>query len=587
VDVTRHLRNWLPVLASLRGYRRADLHIDALAGLVVGIVTIPQAVAYAVMAGLPAQAGLYACVLPMLAYALLTPSREVVVGSAAVPAIMVAATLAAHRDAFGGDVVTLASVLCIEVGLLLFLMRALGLSGFVNLISQPVLGGFINAAVVLIVVSQLDDVLGVRTDGGGSVVEGLVRIVVAAPAANLHVLALAAISFTILYGVRGLVPRLLGRYGVASPGAHPLSRSGPLLAVIATTCMVVLLEWDVRFGVTTVGYVPDGLAVGPLPLAEPALWVRLVPSAAMIALVAYIETFSLAQSLAAARGASIDADQELVALGCANVAAGCVTAFPVAGSLSRSGVNVAAGVRTQASALASAIVIGGTLLLATPLLARLPHAVLAAVVIVSVLPLFEIGAIRELWRIYRGDAATHVATLLGALLFDVETGIAIGVVLSIAVFLRRSALPEVTEVGRLGDTAQFRSVERFAVDTAPRVLLLRVDESLYFGNADHVERRIFEQVLARPACRHVVLVFSPVNYVDTDGLDMLLRVDAWCTARGLALYLADVKTELARRFARAGVPARLHGRIFDSADEAERTLLGEGDAPASAAVPAA
>lgn len=219
-----------------------------------------------------------------------------------------------------------------------------------------------------------------------------------------------------------------------------------------------------------------------------------------------------------------------------------------------------------------AVVIVVTLLLATPLLASLPHAVLAAIVIVSVLPMFDVAQIGELWRIYRGDALTHVATLMGVLLFDVETGIGIGVVLSIAMFLRRSAVPDVTEVGRLGSSTQFRSVRRFDVEVSATTLLLRVDESLYFANVDHIERQVFAQLRARPDCQHLVLVFTPVNYVDVDGLQWLLRLNAFCAEQGLRLHLAGVKMELWRRILGTGLPQALTGEVFESADAAARAL---------------
>ena len=561
---------WLPLLGALRSYRRDDLPHDVTAGLVLGVVTVPQAVAYAYLAGLPPEAGLYASLVPMVVYAVFGSSRQLVVGPVAIAALMVAATLGEHATAHSAGHIDVAAMLALQVGAFLWLLRVARLGAIAGLLSHPVLVGFVNAAAILIVVSQLPSFAGVEAanDAGHGVAwERVVAVVAFLGEVDLASASIGVGSLALLWLVRRYAGSLL-------PGGrsdHPASRTGPLLAAVAATVAVAAFNLPVA----TVGQVPAGLPALAIPAFDAALWLDLAPNAALIALVVYVESFAVGKTLAFRQRQRVDADQELLALGAANVGAALSGAYPVAGSFSRSSVNAAAGGRTQVSGLACAATIVVALLWLTPLFAQLPRAALAAIVIASVWGIADFQSLRRHWRFHRPDAVAHVATLAGVLAFGVEAGLLIGVAVSLALFVRRSRDPHIAVLGRLGDTPHFRNVRRYPADvsTVRNVLAVRVDESLYFANAEQVERRLSE-LASDAALEHVVLVMSAVNFVDASGLEMLQRFAGRLRQRGAALHLCDVKGPLRDQLANAEMAEWLSGRVFRTVDDAVNHLTG-------------
>ncbi|MDE0190180.1 MAG: SulP family inorganic anion transporter, partial [Gammaproteobacteria bacterium] len=465
------LSTYLPIIEVARSYRREDLPHDVVAGVAVGMLTVPQAVAYALLAGLPAQAGLYACLAPMVIHALLSSSRQLIVGPVAIAALMVASTVGQHAAAYSDAYLGITTVLSLQVGVILILLRALQVGGIVNLLSHPVTSGFVNGAAVVIIISQLAPLTGIATtsrldDGAVDRIVLLVRFVTEV---NPTAIALGVGSLLLMAAVRRWGPALVrsgAKVGGDGDVRHALGRTGPVLVTVLGTAVVAGFGLDVG----VVGSVPAGLPELTLPLLDAQLWWDLAPNAVLIALVAFVESYSIGKTLAARQRRRIDSHQELLALGAANIGASLSGAYPVAGSFSRSSVNYASGARTPASALVCAVIIVLTLLWLTPLFANLPHAVLAAVVIVAVYELADFRSVVRDWRFYRGDVLTHFATFAGVLLAGVEAGLLIGVGISVVLFMRGSARPHIAVVGRLGDTPHFRNVKRYEVRTWPHLV---------------------------------------------------------------------------------------------------------------------
>ena len=572
----RNWRSYIPILDVITHYRRSDFSHDLLAGLVVGVITIPQAIAYAFLAGLPPQAGLYACLAPMVIYAILGSSRQLVVGPVAVAALMVAAAVGEYAPLYTDAYLGITTVLCLQAGLFLWLLRVWNMGGVVNLLSHPVIVGFVNAAALLIIISQISAFTGIA---GGTSTNPFDRVLVLLANADALSATTAAIGlgcFVGLWLVRlGAVPVariLLGPFGRTVEDQHPIARLGPLL--VASTAAIVVWGWDLDLlaGVATIGHVPSGLPGFTLPPFNWDLWVDLAPSSAMIAIVAYVESYSIGTMLATRKRTRVNANQELIALGAANIGAAFTGAYPVAGSFSRSSVNYETGARTPVSSLVCAFVIVLTLLFFTPLFTRLPHAALAAIVIASVTSLMDFRSFRTHWRIYPEDSVTQLVTLTTVLLFGVEAGLITGVALSIAFFVRQSSRPHIAIVGRIGDSEHFRSIRRYDVETFQHIAAARVDENLYFANANQVENKLLKVVQRRPSTNHLLLVCSAINMIDISGLEMLYRLNQTLEEMGIKLHLSEVKGPVMDQLEATDFILTMTGSVFFTTDQAMRDL---------------
>ena len=576
--ITKGISQHLPVIGVMRSYRREDLPHDLIAGIVVGMLTVPQAVAYALLAGLPAEVGLYACLAPMVIHALLSSSRQLIVGPVAIAALMVASTVGEHAPAYSDAYLGITTVLSLQVGLILWLLRLLQVGGIVNLLSHPVISGFVNGAAILIIVSQLAPLTGIGETTprlGDGAAAGLVSLAGSLAAVNPAALALGVASLLVMAAFRRwgvgvattLAKKRRARDRSPADADRPRSSSSS-----PQPALVAFLELDVR----VVGSVPAGLPSLTLPVLDAGLWWDLAPNALLIALVAYVESYSVGKTLASRQRQRIDSHQELLALGAANVAAAFSGAYPVAGSFSRSSLNYASGARTPASALICAAVIVGTLLWLTPIFVHLPHAVLAAIVIVAVYELADFRSVLRDRRFYRPDVMTHFATFAGVLFGGVEVGLVVGVAVSLVLFMRGSARPHIAVVGRLGDTPHFRNVERYAVRTWPHLVAARVDESFYFANADTVEDRLAE--LAGPApgeepeVRHLLVIMSAVNFIDSTGLEMLKRLTLRLEQRDVSLHLCEIKGPVRDQLGHVNIDEWLTGEVFRTTDDAFNAL---------------
>ncbi len=553
-------RKYLPITQWGAQYHRQLAFSDLTAAVIVTLMLVPQALAYAMLSGLPPEVGLYASMLPLVAYALLGTSATLAVGPVAVAALMTASAIApfsAQAPALG---LQAAVILACISGLFLLLAGLFKLGFLANFLSHPVIAGFIAAASVLIATSQLPTLLGI--DAHGDNLTSLWLGISAHPhlwhpaTALLSAGTIALLVLTRFYG-----SRCLHQWGFSLFWAQTLARAVPAMLVIAGTLAMHahLPGWD---GIKTVGHIPAGLPDLALPAMSPSLWQALLMPAIMISIVGYVESISVAQNLAMKRRERIRPDQELIALGVANLAASISAGQPVTGGVSRSVVNMDAGAQTPAAGLMTAI----GMLLATVFLAgwlsELPRLILAATIVVAVLSLFDLSVFFHTWQRNRSDFVALLMTFAITLFINVETGISAGVLLSIGLHVYRSSRPHMAIVGQVPGTEHFRNVDRHQVALCPDVVTLRIDESLYFANARYLEQKVLEIVAETPGLKHLVLMCSAVNAIDGSAVEVLEMMNAHLQSLGIGFHLSEVKGPVMDILQRSHLPEKLNGQIY-------------------------
>ena len=544
-----------------------------MAALIVTIMLIPQSLAYAMLAGLPPEVGLYASVAPLLLYAVFGTSRVLAVGPVAVVSLMTAAAIGQHAPAGTPEYWAVAITLAFLSGLLLLSMGLLRLGFLANFLSHPVISGFISASGILIAASQLKTLMGVSAEGHNFLDLSLSLM---SQLGQVHVLTLAigAATVAFLFWVRSGLKPLLQRLGMKPRAADVVAKTGPVAAIAVTTLLTWALDWQVQ-GVKIVGAVPQGLPPFTLPLWDLGLWQALLVPALLISVVGFVESVSVGQTLAAKRRQRIEPDQELVALGASNLGASFTGGFPVTGGFARSVVNFDAGAQTPAAGVFTAAGITLASLFLTPALYYLPQATLAATIVVAVLSLVDFSILRKTWRYAKSDFLAVLATLVATLTVGVEAGLVVGVALSLALYLYRTSRPHMAEVGLVAGTEHFRNVQRHTVVVSPRVLSLRVDESLYFANSRALEDRINNAVASRPALEHVVLQCSAINDIDASALESLEAIDLRLRGAGLKLHLSEVKGPVMDRLKATEFLHGLSGRLFFTHYQAIQELSPE------------
>ena len=553
------LRRYVPIFDWGRRYDGQAASADLMAAVIVTIMLIPQSLAYALLAGLPPQMGLYASILPLVAYAIFGTSRALAVGPVAVVSLMTAAAVGGLGLEKPVDYALAAITLAFLSGLILLIMGLFRLGFLANFLSHPVIAGFITASGLLIAASQLKHILGVEANGH-SLLAMLGGLIGDLGQTNLITLAIGTGSAAFLFWVRkGLKPLLISA-GLPPRLADSLAKAGPVGAVAVTT----ILSWQFDLaskGVAIVGEVPKGLPPLTLPSFDTALWGQLFASAVLISIIGFVESVSVAQTLAAKKRQRIVPDQELVGLGASNVAAAISGGYPVTGGFARSVVNFDAGAETPAAGAFTAIGIALAALFLTPLLFFLPKATLAATIIVAVLSLLDLGILKRTWDYHRADFTAVAATIALTLGFGVEIGVSAGVILSIALFLYKTSRPHIAEVGVVPGTQHFRNINRHEVWTHPELVTLRLDENLYFANSRFIEDYLLERV-AKGGVRHVVLMCSAVNEIDLSALEALEEINRQLADEGVTLHLSEVKGPVMDRLSRTHFLAELTGEVF-------------------------
>lgn len=567
------LSRYLPVLDWGLHYRREDLAGDVIAGVIAAIMLIPQSMAYALLAGVPVQVGLYASILPLMLYAVLGTSRVLSVGPVAIVALLTANALSPLAAANTSTYLALAIVLALLVGLIQLGMGLIRLGFFVNFLSHSVIAGFSSAAAVMIAIGQLKSLLGLKFATPESFIELVKQTIAHLPQANGVSSTIGLVSLVSLLVINQYFAQLLEQWRVKSAWIMPIVRSGPLFVVLISTVAVGIGQLNQTANVAIVGTVPTGLPQLTLPSFDLTTWQSLFPAAVVISLISFVESIAVAKSLASQRRQKIDANQELIALGAANLGAAFTGGFPVTGGFSRSVVNFAAGANTGLASIITAVLITIAVLFLTPLFYFLPQSTLAATIIIAVVGLIEVKTLRQMWHYNIPDALCFIITFMAVLSLGIETGIIIGVVTSVSLFLWRTSFPHIAVVGRVGDTEHFRNVHRHNVQTYPGILALRVDGSLYFANTKYLEDYILKAIADRPEIHHLLLICSAINFIDASALETLEGLIVDLQGAGVQLYLAEVKGPVFDRLQTIGLIDKLgRDRVFMSTHQAMQQL---------------
>lgn len=558
-NASKILKSYLPILEWAPKYNKKTLGNDLIVALIVTMMLIPQSLAYALLAGLPPEVGLYASMAPLILYAIFGTSRALAVGPVAVASLMTAAAAGQLASQGTPEYYGAAVALAMVSGLLLMAMGFLKLGFLANFLSHPVIAGFITASGIQIAAGQLGPVLGVNAHG-----ESFLDIAISLwhSIGSVHWItsAIGVGSLVFLFWVRkGLKPLLL-KFKLNPKTADLMVKIGPVVAIIATIVIVWMMGLADK-GVKIVGKVPEGLPKIQMPPLDFGLWLKILVPALLISIVGYVESISVALTLAAKKRQRVDPDQELIAIGAANIGSSISGGFPVTGGFSRSVVNFDAGAETPAAGVFTAIGIGLTTLFLTPLLFFLPNATLAATIIVAVMSLVDFSALQETWGYSKADFAAMLITILITLIEGIEPGLIAGVGLSIFLHLYKTSRPHVAVVGQIPGTGTFRNIERHNVITDPEILSLRVDESLYFPNARFLEDLINEKVSANAEIRHVILECPAVNEIDFSALESLESINQRLKDGGITLHLSEVKGPIMDRLERSHFLKKLTGGI--------------------------
>ena len=565
-DMTRYF----PILTWGRSYTRSALSNDLVAALIVTIMLIPQSLAYALLAGLPAEAGLYASIVPIMLYAVFGTSRALAVGPVAVVSLMTAAALSTivEQGTMGYAVAALS--LAGLSGVILLAMGLFRLGFVANFLSHPVIAGFITASGIIIAASQLKHILGIDAEGH-TLLELVLSIAQHIPDTNWITAIIGILATGFLFWVRKGLKPLLKRFGLSDGITGVLVKTGPVAVVVATTVSVWAFGLADK-GVRIVGDVPQSLPPLTLPSFSPDLLGQLLLPAFLISIIGFVESISVAQTLAAKKRQRIDPDQELIGLGAANIGASLTGGFPVTGGFSRSVVNFDAGAETPAAGAFTAVGLAIAAIALTPLIYFLPKATLAATIIVAVLSLVDFSILKRSWNYSKADFAAVLATILMTLILGVEAGVSAGVALSILLHLYKSSKPHIAEVGQVPGTEHYRNVLRHDVMTDPKIVTLRVDESLYFANARYLEDQIQNRVAIDKGFRHVILQCSAINEIDLSALESLEAINERLREMDVQLHLSEVKGPVMDRLKRAHFLADLTGHVYLSQFEAVQSL---------------
>ena len=543
------------MLTWLKGYRRELLAGDLGAGVLVVLMLVPQGMAYAMVAGLPPVAGLYASILPALAYALFGSSMVQSVGPMAITSLMTATSLAALAPSGSELYGAMAAQMALISGVVLVLCGLLRLGFLSSFLSRPVMSGFTSGAALVIAASQLKVLL------GGPLT-----------AINPTAAAIGLLSLLLLWLARSQLGRQLQRLGLAAKSADMLSKLAPAAILLLATLLVWQQDWQ-HAGVALIGPIPAGLPTLGLSLSLEQLRSLLAPSL-LIGFMVFLSGQSAAVTLAQRRGERINTNQELLGLGAANVASALSGGFPVTGSISRSAVNYAAGANTPLASVITALLLAVLLLTPNAWLAWLPLPALAATIIIAVIGMLDLTTPREAWRYDRADAVAWLVTFSGVLLLGVEEGVMLGVVLSLGTVIWRASRPHIAVLGRLPGSEHFRNIERYAAETHPQIVLLRIDAGVFFGNAELISDHVLQTLTGET--RHLVLVMTAINLIDTTGLYALAELNQSLAARGIKLHLAEVKGPLMDKLKHSDLLLKpLSGQVFISAVSAFDQLSQE------------
>ena len=557
---TISISQYLPILRWGRDYDKAKLIDDSMAAVIVAIMLVPQALALALVAGLPPQVGLYASIFGLAIYALFGTSNTLSVGPVAVLSLMTAAALAKLGISDPSQLVAAAMTLAFLSGVFLLLLGLMRLGFMANFLSHPVISAFITASAILIGLSQVQHLLG-TTSSGQNIIELLASLGGSMDEINWITVSLGLASIAIIVWCRTGLASLLTKMGLGGRLVTSISRSGPVIVALLTGVLCYVFRLDQQ-GVQLLGVVPAGLPGLTVPDFSLGLIRDLFWSAVLLSIIGFVESVSVAQTLAAKRREQIELDQELIGLGAANIAVSFFGGFPVCGGFSRSVVNFDAGAATPAAGLMTAVLIACVALMFMPILYWLPKVALASIILVAVYPLLDFSALGKSWQYSKADFVAVSITLFLTLLVGVEIGIASGVLASILMHLYKTSQPHVAVIGRVAGTEHFRNIERHDVETFDNILSIRIDESLYFANTRFLEELIFSLMAKKPKLEHVILMCTAVNAVDMSALQTLEKINRTLSEIGIKLHLSEVKGPIMDKLIKTTLFANLSGSNY-------------------------
>jgi SulP family sulfate permease len=567
------LERLFPALSWLKNYSRVQFGQDATAAFIVTMLLIPQSLAYAMLAGVPPEVGLYSSILPLVLYAVFGTSTSLSVGPVAVASLMTATSLAAIAEQGSASYLTGAITLALLSGVMLVIMGVMKLGMVTNLLSHSVISGFISASGIIIALSQLKHIFGIQAHGDNVVTQILSMLESIGDFKPVtFVVGVSVVLFLLL--ARRYAKRFFLMLKVPEASAASLAKTAPIVGVLSSLGIVYAFDLQAH-GVAITGTIPAGLPHLSLSLPSLELIKSLALPALMISIIGYVESISVGKTLGAKRREKVKPNQELIGLGAANIASGVSGGFPVTGGFSRSVVNFDAGAVTQLAGVMTAIGIMIASLVLTPVLFFLPKATLAATIIVAVTTLIDFSILKKTWSFSRSDFYAVLATIIVTLLFGVEVGVASGVGLSILLHLSRTSRPHVAEVGLIEGTEHFRNVKRYEVKTSPNLLCLRPDESLFFVNAAFLEDYIIDSINKRQEITHVVIQCSAVNEIDFSALEMLESLNNQLLTLGIKLSLSEVKGPVMDHLECSGFLQHLSGRVYLSQYQAFKDIEGE------------
>ena len=554
------MKRYFPILVWGSAYTKQALSNDLIAAIIVTIMLIPQSLAYALLAGLPAEVGIYASIVPIMLYSIFGTSNTLAVGPVALVSLLTASAIGQVVEPGTHAYATAALTLAFLSGGFLMLMGLLKLGFIANFLSHPVIAGFISATGLLIASSQLKHILGIEANGH-TLPQIISTLYHNLGNANFETALIGLLVVAFLFWVRKGLNPLLNKMGVSSPLASFITKAGPVGAVVISIVYVGYFELN-SVGVSIVGAVPQSLPPMTLPNFSPQLVKELIMPAILISIIGFVESVSVAQTLAAKKRQRIDPNQELIGLGAANLGASFTGGYPVTGGFSRSVVNFDAGAQTPAAGAFTAVGLAISAVALTPLIYFLPKATLAATIIVAVLSLVDFSILKKTWNYSKTDFTAVATTIVLTLIFGVEVGVASGVVLSILLHLYKTSRPHIAEVGLVPGTEHFRNIERHDVETSASILSLRIDESLYFANARYLEDLIQDRVTKGCALQHVVLMFSAVNEVDYSALESLEETNSRLDDMDIKLHLSEVKGPVMDKIEKSHFLKNLNGNVY-------------------------
>lgn len=568
--MTIKLTDWIPIVDWISDYQRDDFRADLIAGIVVLFITVPQVIAYAFLAGLPPEAGLYAALLALICYAAFGSSRTLAVGPTAIIAMMTLEVASTFSTPGSADYILVTIKLGFVTGIILLVLRLVNFGTVISFLSHAVVMGFITAAAILIIVNQLPSAVGLASSGDTSLL-GVLGYLLASQA-NIVALGVTVSACLFLAFCRLQLEKILLARGLSEVVAASVSRSAPMYVVVVGILVTVTMGLNDTQGLPVVGTISAELPSITMVSISFTEFQTMLPSALLIAMVIFMESISIGSAMAGKRRQKIEPNQELVGLGLSNIGASLVGGFPVAGSFARTMVNFTSGAHTQMASLVTAVLLLVVLVGFAPMFYYLPKAVLSAIIIISALQLIDIPGIRKAFAFSSSDAVTFSFTFLAVLILGVESGVIIGVVISFVLLIRSSSRPHIAVVGRVGESEHFRNITRHEVKTDPSLLAVRIDESLYFVNTRYIEIYLFNEVAEKPDIKNVLMICTATNFIDASGLEMLEALCENLEEVGVTLHLAEVKGPVMDRLKETEFYERMKGEVFFTTDIAFKQL---------------